>query len=397
MRSKRKANRKTRRGQTEQAKHSSCRKERGDRAHKGKTSRSEESSKDTRKAERTDGHHRRKESLGKVKPEAFRAFLKESKQQPIKIKEVHPSKDKRLVREIRVGSRIKPLSTIGYRALLQPFTIVADNPEDKTVVADAGSIVEFLDQRVLYRDRISPVTHRADECLVRYGKPDKPVLGWLSTRTMGKKALTVVAGPTYLVVTNKEEDASAWDLFRLRIGRARKTNPAEWLVSWLVRNGAKYPVELRNVVRLLGGKPIKNEGIDARCAKIFTIILNTEIDMAAAKAAAKKKKGTKKAKGKEEKVVAKKGKKVKAKVAKKEKPDAGDSITAKHDGYVIKRLVQENPRKAGSEKAKIWARIKKGMTVAEFCTKGGTRSAVRRYIENGWIKLLRPKGADSGE
>lgn len=306
------------------------------------------------------------------------------------------SSGKRIAKE----SRTKESPTIArdqFVALLKPFVVVSDDPEHKTVIADAGSVVQRCDQGALYRERVSPVTHRSDELLVRFGKPDKPTLGWLPVQAKDSKATKAVKkGPTFLVATKREEDASAWDLFRLKIGRARAKDPGEWIVPWLVRSGAKYPTELRALVRLFGGKPIKNEGFDARCAKALTLILSTEISMATAKAVKKSaKKGAKKA----AEVETKKSKKTKVSkktAAKSGKKSSDDNITKEHDGHVIRRLVKENPRRAGSNKAKIWAKLKKGMSVGEFVEKGGTRGAVRHYIRSGWAKLLKPK-ADTEE
>ena len=274
---------------------------------------------------------------------------------------------------------------------MKPAVIVPDDPDGKTIIADAGSIIQLADQTVMYRDRVSPITRRADERLVRYGKADKPVLGWMRGPLFIKQS----KGPTFLVTTSNEESVSAWDRFRFKIGRARTKDASEWLVPWLVRNGAKYPAELRAVVREFGGKPIKNEGFDARCAKAFQLILSTEIDMASAKAAKKaaKKGGKKAAKSATPARAAKseKGKATKTKV----KADSG-RVTRAHDDHIIKRLVKENPRRAGSEKAKVWDKLRKGMTVGEFLAKGGKRGAVALYVRSGWVKLLKPKG-DSDE
>jgi len=297
-----------------------------------------------------------------------------------------------LVKEIRTAMKEPRAQRDQFVALMKPLVIVANNPDDKTVIADAGTVVRLCDS-AMYRDFLSPITQRGDEWLVKYGKPDKPTFGWLSSQTSEPKTLKVVPkGPTFLVTSSNESLVSAWDVFRLKIGRARKADQSEWLVTWLVRNGAKYPQELRMLMREFGGKPIKNEGFDARCIRVFKLILKQEIDMATAKTVAKQKgkKSSKKAKAEPE-TKHTKAKTSKTKTAKTDK-SGSDRITSKQDEYVIVRLVKENPRRAGSEKAKIWDRIKKGMTVSEFCTKGGTRAAVGRYIENGWIKLRRASG-----
>jgi len=306
-----------------------------------------------------------------------------------------------LTKEVRKGAKAPKAPQNQFVALLTPLVIVPHQSEEKTVIADAGSIVRMADQRVMYRDRHSPITHRADEVLVYYGKADKPHLGWVTNRLDAKKIFKPVKGPTFLVQTKREEDASAWDQLRLLIGRARQRDADEWFVSWLAQHGEKHPQVVRRALRELGGKPIKNEPFDERCAKLFTIILNTEIDMKTAKASAKSAKKNKKSK-KAVEVVEKKSKKTAkpAKASKSAKPSkvsGGVEVTKKHDDYIIRRLVKENPRRAGSKKAKIWDKLKKGMTVAEFVAKGGERGAVRKYIENGWAKILRPKsgGGDS--
>ena len=290
--------------------------------------------------------------------------------------------------------------------LLKPFSIVAHDAEHKSVIADAGTVVALLNQRTLYREWTSPITHNADEVLVRYGNAGKETIGWLPAQVYAPKSMKAMEGPTFLVTTSKEESASAWDQWRIKIARARKHG--HWFGSWLAANGEKYPQELREVTRIFGGKTVRNEGFDIRWTRLIHLVLHTELDMATAKKSAKKaaKKGAKKvakitksaksakkSKGKEEKVVKAKARKTAApKKAKKAKASSGDRITRKQDSYVIRRLVKENPRRAGSERAKVWARLKKGMTVETFLTKGGTRGAIKKYIENGWAKLLAPKG-----
>jgi hypothetical protein len=292
---------------------------------------------------------------------------------------------------------------------MQPLVIVPNEPDGKAIVADAGSIVKLLNQQTLYRDRVSPITKRADEILVQYGKPKEPTLGWI-TNKIPPDAMKPVQGPTFLVTTQAEGAISAWDAFRLKIARTRKSNPAMWFAPWLVLNGKKYSREVREVTRLFGGKPIKNEEFQVRCERLFQLILHTEIDMSAAKAKniASKKSGknkSKKQKGGEDEAPVKKNKKGKGKVKAdkpekksksggKEKKSSGDFSPRSRDfdNHVIKRLIQENPRRAGSEKAKVWDKLKKGMTVGQFAEKGGSRAIVAFYIENGWVKLLRPSG-----
>lgn len=293
-----------------------------------------------------------------------------------------------------------------YAALMQPLVIVADHAEGKSVIADAGTIIKLLNQKTLYRDRISPITQRSDEILVQYGKMDKPTLGWL-TNKVPSNAMKAVKGPTFLVTTQSESDLSSWDAMRLKIARARKGNPAMWCAPWMVLNGKKYPRELREVTKLFGGTTVKNEGHEARCQRLFSLILHTEIDMSSAKAKSiAKSKGKKKGKKSAPKVEVKKTKKTKkSKSAKPEKKSKKEKKTKTgksdfsarsrdFDSHVVKRLIQENPRRAGSNKAKVWDKLKKGMTVEQFASKGGSRAVIARYIENGWVKLLKPAGAE---
>jgi hypothetical protein len=325
----------------------------------------------------------------------FGAFLKASGQKRIKVKDVDPAKDKRIAKEIRAAMKMPAPPKNPFAALLIPMVIVPDNPEHKVVVADAGSIVRLADQSTLYRDRVSPITRRADEILVHFGKADKPSLGWLTNRFVlpAKKVMKPSKGPTFLVKTRSEDALMAWEQLRLKIARTRMKDPTNWVAPWLATHGSKYPRELREVTRLFGGKPIKNESFEDRCMRLFTLILNTELDMASAKKSKSKKKGKKNKKATEEKST-KKSKKSKSGKKAKSSRVGSDRITKKHDNYVIKRLVKENPRRAGSDKAKIWNKLKKGMTVGEFAEKGGSRASVGRYIKNGWVKLLRPKGGD---
>lgn len=292
-----------------------------------------------------------------------------------------------LDKHVRAAMKMPRLPKNPYAALLQPMVIVPNDETDKPVIADAGSIVVLTDQAGLYRDRISPITRRADEILVHYGNAKTPKLGWL-TQKFGAKAMRPSKGPSFLVTTKTETAVNAWEQIRLKIARMRKTDPALWCARWLATHGSKHPSLIREVTRFFGGKPIKNEPFDARCTRLFTLILNTELDMATAKKGKSKK--NKKSKGKEERTTKSKKSKTSTKKSKREKPDASDRITTKQDEHVIRRLVKENPRRAGSEKAKIWNKLKKGMTVGEFVGKGGSRASVKRYIENGWIKLLKP-------
>jgi hypothetical protein len=276
-----------------------------------------------------------------------------------------------------------------------PMVIVPDDANGKTVVADAGTIIKLADQHTLYRNRVSPVTRRADELLIHYGKAKTPTLGWI-THLHGSKAMKPSRGPTFLVTTKQDDALMAWEKMRLKVGRARKPGTQMWIVPWLMKYGKAHPRELREVTRFFGGKPIANEEWKARVKRLFTLIYGTEeFDMATEKG-----KKHKKTAPQEEPRTKKRGKKSskkpgkKAKQAKPSRVSGSDRITVKHDAHVIKRLVQENPRRAGSQKAKVWDKLKKGMTVGEFVKKGGNRGAVRKYIEHGWIKLLKPRDAE---
>lgn len=413
MRSKGEVTRKKKRRQAAEAEGSSSRKEDHSRSRKNKKARREESS----------THSRKKDDRWK----GFGDFLKEDREpkKKVRIKEHREDRDadhrrsrktfehaahrgdsakrsgpslkmgspKMLDKHIRRAMKMPVPPKNPFVALMEPMVIVPDNREDKMVIADAGSILRLMNQATLYRDWISPVTHRADELLVQYGKPGALKFGWI-TNKQDPKIMKPSKGPTFLVNTRKDSSLIPWELFRLKIGQARKKDPMMWLAPWIVTYGPKLPRELREVTKFFGGKPIKNEPFDDRCMRLFTLILHTELDMASAK------KGTKKGKGKKSKDSAEKTSK-KSKSSKKDKSgkkksksgskkEASSEKSASKDDYVIKRLVKENPRRAGSAKAKIWDKLKKGMTIGEFVEKGGSRASVGRYVENGWVKLLRP-------
>lgn len=282
-----------------------------------------------------------------------------------------------------------------YAALMEPMVIVPDVAEEKVVVADAGTIVRLMDQASLYRDRVSPITRRGDELLVQYGSPGKLKLGWL-TNKQPPKIMKPSKGPTFLVTTKSEDALVAWEQLRLLVARTRKSDPTNWIAPWLANHGQKHPKLLREVTRYFGGKPIKNEPFEERCARLFQLILSVELDMATAKTSkskkvSKKSKQSKKSKDIETETPTKKSKKNKKEKKAKEKPAKSkvksDRITKADDDRVIIRKIKENPRRAGSKKAKIWDKLKKGMTVGEFVAKGGARAIVGYYIKNGWVKL----------
>lgn len=302
---------------------------------------------------------------------------------------------KMLDKSIRKAMRMPEPPKNPYAALMHPMVIVPDKADDKVIIADAGSIVRLMNQATLYRDWVSPITRRADELLVQYGKPGKAKLGWISQRE--PSWLKPSKGPTFLVTTRAEDEMIAWEQIRLKIARMRKAHPdrpTNWIAPWLVEHGPKHQPLLREVTRYFGGKSIKNEPFSERCTRLFSLILKvelTEANVATTKKSSKKTKTTKKQKTEQTEKPTKRNKKQKAdKKAKKSAAKNGDRITKDHNEYVIKRLIKENPRRAGSAKAKVWDKLKKGMTVEEFISKGGSRGAVRLYVQNGWVKLLAP-------
>ena len=290
-----------------------------------------------------------------------------------------------LDKHIRTAMKIPAPPKNPYVALMEPMVIVPERAEEKVITADAGSILRLMDQSALYRDWISPVTRRADEILVQYGKPKDMKLGWI-TNKQHTKIMKPTRGPTFLVNTKAEDKLIAWEQLRRMVALTRKKDPTNWIAPWLVTHGSQHQKLLREVTRHFGGKPKKNEGTEARITRLFTLILNTELDMATAKNSKSKKKG----KGKKNKDTETKSKKSGSK--KSAKKDKAEKSSSKQDDAVIVRLVKENPRRAGSAKAKLWDKLKKGMTVAEFVEKGGSRASVARYVENGWVKL-RKSGA----
>lgn len=301
---------------------------------------------------------------------------------------------KRLDKHVRRAMEVPTTKKKPFVALLQPMVIVPDSAEGKVVVADAGSIVKLADMTTMYRNLASPITHRADEVLVSFGNAKAQSLGWISGRfaTSPDEVMKPSKGPTFLVKTSGEDSLSAWDKLRLKVARTRGKDPANWIAPWLAYHGPKYPRELREVTRLFGGKPIKNEDVEARIERLFSLILHTELDMATAK--------SKKSKGKKSRSGVRKGKSARSEKrekrsskSKKEKFSAkSDLITRKLDEHTIKRLVQENPFREGSNRAKLWSKLKKGMTVAEFVAKGDGRgrTELRHYRASGWVKLRRP-------
>lgn len=301
---------------------------------------------------------------------------------------------KRLDKHIRKAlEEIETTPKKPFIALLYPMVIVPDNAAEKPVIADAGTIVKLADMTTLYRDRMSPITRRADEILVEFGNAKKQTLGWIAGRLAGspKDLMKPSRGPAFLVKTSSEEAISGWDRLRLKLARTRTSVPDNWIAPWLAFHGAKFPRELREVTKLFGGKPIKNEEVEVRIERLFSLILHTELDMATAKSKKIKVKDKGKKSRRVEREEKKPAKKEKVK-AKKSSLGESEKVSSKYNDYVIKRLIKENPFREGSNRAKLWSKLKKGMTVIEFNAfgEGRARTELRHYRDSGWIKLKKP-------
>jgi hypothetical protein len=278
-----------------------------------------------------------------------------------------------------------------YAALLTPMAIVPDGATEP-VLADAGSIVKLMDQKNLYRDRISPITRRADELLVTFGAPKKQMLGWITQR-IAPDAMKPVRGPTFLVRTKDEASLSKWDAMRFLVAKARKRNPSLWLGPWLLENGSSSPRLLREVIRFFGGKVGKSQDdASVLTQQLFQLIFNMELDVATIKSSpkTKKAKATKTAKAEKPTKKAKASKNGTKPTGKKAGPPPSDRAK---DDFVIKRLTEKghSPFREGTAKESQWKMIRKGMTVADLVAAGGKRGDVNWYIKKGWVKLLRPK------
>lgn len=282
-----------------------------------------------------------------------------------------------------------------YAVLLTPYVIVPQEADGKVVIADAGTIVRLMDQTTLYRNYVSPITRRGDELLVQYGNKDKLNIGWITNKS-DPRHFKPTKGPTFLVQTKDEKLLSAWDQLRLAVARYRKGESARWLGSWLTEHGEKHKLLLREVTRFLGGKPIKNEPFAQRALRLLSLIIHSEIETMPEKVTPKKGK-------KSSKKVAKETSEAKSSKKSGKKKSGGGSATKpakaaksrgeftvrsnEYNDHVIRRLSKENPRKEGTQGYKLWAKLKKGMTVAEFMKVGGSRAVVRKYLDNGWVRL----------
>lgn len=300
-----------------------------------------------------------------------------------------------------------------YRVLLREALVAPDNmTTSKPVILSAGAIVELMDMRVMFRDRVSPITRRADEILVRYGQRGKETLGWLAKGTPMK----VVRGPLFFAKTSDAVALGPWDRVRYFVARAdskQMHHQRWWLGPWLQANAATADEEIKKAIRELGGRPDKKAADpDVHAAHLFHLITSQELDMATKKQSTKKAKGSKKA----ERVSNKKDKNEKAekgakapKAVKAGKPakaiKLAPVITTKnhsayerqreYDTYTIKRLTKENPHRDGSTQGKRWAILRKGISVGEYVSKGGSRGTLSQWLRTGAAKLVRA-GGDAG-
>jgi hypothetical protein len=285
-----------------------------------------------------------------------------------------------------------------FRVLLRPAVIVPEmSAPGKPTIADEGSIVELMDQRVLFRDRVSPVTRNADEILVRWGPKGKEALGWLGKNIV--HSMKPVNGPLFLVKTKDSTRLSAWGQLRWLVASAdaRMLHKKRWwLVPWLLVHAKDNVPLLQKAIRDFGGRQ-KTDDPDVLSAHLVRLVTGQETDMATARSATKGgKKAAKKAGSKKDTKQAKKG--TKHAKPEKEKAELPPLITQKNaklikpratdiDEYTVRRLIKENPRRKGTKAAKKWDILKKGMTVADFIDKGGKRSTIAKYVRKGWVKL----------
>lgn len=298
-------------------------------------------------------------------------------------------KHKKKVKRADASAPSRAPSPSQYRALLHEALVVPDSSKHKAVILAAGAVVELMDMRTMFRDRVSPVTRGANEILVRWGPRGKEHLGWLAKNVPLKN----VNGPLFFVKTTDKQALGPWDRIRFFVSRADQKqlhHQRWWLMPWLMANAAEFDVEVKKAIRELGGRPDKKDD-DAHAAHLYRLITGQEIDM--------KTNGKNTKTGKNSKSNKTSASKKSDKSSAKTKGSAGGGkhgFTARsteHDHMIVKRLVKENPRKAGTSKAKIWDKLRKDMTVGEFVAKGGTRGAVATYIKKGWAKLRTPADA----
>lgn len=302
-----------------------------------------------------------------------------------------------------------------YRVLLRPATLVPESGKnEKPLIADEGTVVELMDMRVLFRNRISPITQRADEILVRYGPKGKEALGWLGKNMVNH--MKPVKGPLFFIKSKSIDKLSPWGRIRYHVALAdsKQIHKRRWsLVPWCAVYGEEHLTDVQQAIREFGGRSKPSEDCDAKCTHLYRLVTGQELDMAAAKKATKKgkktaakktttapAKTTKKSKKHKEKVAA--SAKSNGKVSKKDLPTV---VTEKNrklftprstefDTYVIKRLQKENPYREGSSRGERWAILKKGMSVGEYVKKGGRKASILGYLKLGFVKLVTAKGGE---
>jgi hypothetical protein len=287
-----------------------------------------------------------------------------------------------------------------YSALMQPMVIVPDQYSQKAFIADAGSIVKRCDQRVLYRDRMSPVTGHADEALVLYNAGTKQTaLGWLALTPGTALNAKPVEGPTFLVRTKDEKSLNTWDALRLKIARTKMT-----LITWLAEHGEEHSREIREVINKLGGTTVKNEPHEDRCKKLITLILHTEIEEMpktssknSGKSKSKNSKAESNKKFNKSSKKKNKGTRTRTEIDMKFKTADGEHrarLTKALDEFIIKR-VSKPENSEGSARAEKWSWLRKGMTLAEYveetANKGGLRNDITMWIRSGNVKLVAPR------
>lgn len=293
-----------------------------------------------------------------------------------------------------------------YRAVLREVLVVPESPQEKAVILSAGAVVELMDMRTFFRDRVSPITRNADELLIRYGQRGKEQLGWLAKGT----PLKPVKGPLFFVKTADHAALAPWDRVRFFVARAdhKQTHGQRWWIApWLIANVAMFDVEVKKAIRELGGRVDKEGDPDIHAAHLYRLVTGQELEMKAkdTKELKKANKANKNAKNaKAEKVAKKASKKAdKQPTRKGGYPAVVSQKNAKQydrdrgfDTFTIKRLTKENPHRPGSTQAKRWSILKKGMSVAEYVSKGGSRGTLSQWISTGAAKIVRAGGSDAG-
>jgi hypothetical protein len=280
-----------------------------------------------------------------------------------------------------------------FVALMQPMVIVPDGDTEshKPFIADAGSIVLLCDQRILYRNRTSPVTGHSDETLIKYhtAASAPPQLGWIAVHGINK-LLKPVQGPTFLVRSRDENILAPWDVLRLKIAKSKMT-----VLGWLATHGEEHQQEIRKVIRDYGEKTFKSDTPEDRAKKLISIILKTEIEeMPKPQKKGRKVRVEKVRKARTEKP-ARKEKRTKrvekpVKKSKRAEKPARTRMTLSMNDYRIKRLEKPNFYN-GSSREELWDLLRKGMTIAEYVDAGGTRNMISQWAKKGNVKLIPSK------